>query len=453
MPTVNKCTQSKCKALISYSGPKTPKTCESCRDFSRRRHAAKRKRYQEAKEAEATQKRALVDAPHAGRNLRVPEVVGTNGDSPNVFPPPTNNSAPEPEVNEDPKKAVLFTDQQSIFDESSAHVDVQPKETSTHPAPDASPTDLKRPRKRPRTSRALDPVQEERTRLPIAQARDEVVHNIAQHDVVVIIGETGSGKSTQVPQYLLEARFAKAGLIGVAEPCAATTAMLASRVTIEQGTLPSGLVGYVIPFEKSHGPETSNSQPLDPLLSRYAVLIIDDAHKRTLPTDLLLANVKRILRVRNNEERAQVKGKEREKERNPLKVVIMGATPDTEEFSRFFLSSNPQIIHIKERQHPVKIFHVAQDQPDHIGAAVRAFFQVHVGQPSGDVLIFLPGAQDIELVRNSIHLLARKLPPGHDGLLLVSICAALTGAQLRRTFDEAPRNTDTSQLFQLLSLF
>ncbi|KAJ7465260.1 P-loop containing nucleoside triphosphate hydrolase protein [Mycena latifolia] len=280
--------------------------------------------------------------------------------------------------------------------------------------------------------------------------RDALVEEIKANDVTVLLGETGSGKTTQVPQYLLEAGVAGAsGLIGITQPRKVAATSLAARVSAEQGTPLGGCVGYAVRFDERCGPETRIKYMTDgmlarellgdPLLSRYAVIVIDEAHERTLRTDLLLANLKRILRERNGggEGDAKGKGKGKARERNPLKVVVMSATLDAEKFSQFF--SNAKIVYVKGRQHPVKIFHAVHGQTDYVDAALRAFFQIHVDQPPGDVLIFLPGQEDIESLEKAVALFARQLPAGTPDVLVVPMFAALQGHQMQKIFAATPR--------------
>ncbi|KAJ6584640.1 P-loop containing nucleoside triphosphate hydrolase protein [Mycena capillaripes] len=309
------------------------------------------------------------------------------------------------------------------------------------------------PRKKARLSVPLNPIQEQRRQLPIAQGMDALVQEIRANDVTVLLGETGSGKTTQVPQYLLEAGMAESGIIGITQPRKVAATSLAARVSVEQGTPLGDRVGYAVRFDEKAGPETRIKYMTDgmltrellgdPLLSKYAVIVVDEAHERTLRTDVLLANLKRILRERNGngngDANGKGKGKGKEKEKNPLKVVIMSATLDAEKFSQFF--SNAKIIYVKGRQHPVKIYHCAQGQTDYVDAALRTFFQIHVDQPPGDVLIFLPGQEDIESLEKSIELFARQLPVGHTEVIVVPMFAALQGSQLARIFVATPRGS------------
>lgn len=182
--------------------------------------------------------------------------------------------------------------------------------------------------------------------------RDALLEVIRDNQVTILIGETGSGKTTrayinywlcrlfkkftkEVPQYIYEAGLAGTGLIAITQPRRVATTSLASRVASEQTVPLGGLVGYAVRFDERCGPDTKikyltdgmlmRELLSDPMLTRYSVIIIDEAHERTLRTDLLISSLKTILRKRNGV-----------KQKNPLKVVVMSATLDAEKFSKFY---------------------------------------------------------------------------------------------------------------------
>jgi HrpA-like RNA helicase len=236
-----------------------------------------------------------------------------------------------------------------------------------------------------RDSKAFLLLQEQRKQLPIARGgtitnlhnvdnpseflsfpllgRESLVRSIALNDVTIILGETGSGKTTRVspppipvrqsgscflllielPQYLIEGDSYH-GQIAVTQPRRVAATSLAARVSAEQGRPLGTLVGYSVRFDERVGPGTRikyltdgmlvREMMNDPLLTNYDVVIVDEAHERTLRTDIVLASLKRILALRNSTGvDSCAKGKAKA---NPLKVVIMSATLDAEKFSQFF---------------------------------------------------------------------------------------------------------------------
>jgi ATP-dependent RNA helicase DHX33 len=150
----------------------------------------------------------------------------------------------------------------------------------------------------------------------------------------------------EVPQYLLESGIAGSGMIAVTQPRKVAATSLAARVALERHSTVGGVVGYSVRFDERSGPDTRIKYMTDgmivrellsdPLLSKYSVVVVDEAHERTLRTDLLIANLKTILKERNGASEVNGKGKGRADTTNPLKVVIMSATLDAEKFSRFF---------------------------------------------------------------------------------------------------------------------
>lgn len=150
--------------------------------------------------------------------------------------------------------------------------------------------------------------------------------------------------NVEVPQYLLESGIAGKGMIAVTQPRRVAATSLATRVAAEQDVRVGSLVGYSVRFDELTSPATRIKYVTDgmlvrellsdPLLSRYSVVIVDEAHERTLRTDLLIANLKTIQNQRNSP--ADKKGKGLATSLNPLKIVVMSATLDADKFSRFF---------------------------------------------------------------------------------------------------------------------
>ncbi|KIY98452.1 hypothetical protein MNEG_9509, partial [Monoraphidium neglectum] len=166
--------------------------------------------------------------------------------------------------------------------------------------------------------------------LPIRLYAEDIRKAVAANDVVVVIGETGSGKTTQLSQILLEAGMAKDGLIGVTQPRRVAAVTVARRVAEERGVQVGGEVGYAVRFEDRSSGATRIKYLTDgtlmrecledPMLSRYEVIILDEAHERSLNTDILFGLLKKLVTVRER----------------PLKLVVTSATLDGDKFSAYF---------------------------------------------------------------------------------------------------------------------
>jgi len=226
---------------------------------------------------------------------------------------------------------------------------------------------------------------------------------------------------------VLESGIAGQGMVAVTQPRKVAATSLAARVAAEKNVPVGSLVGYSVRFDELSSEQTRIKYVTDgmlvrellgdPLLSRYSVIVVDEAHERTLRTDLLITNLKTIQKTRNAP--SDAKGKAPAAKLNPLKIIVMSATLDAEKFSKFYNTAN--IVYVKGRQHPVTIYHTATSQPDYVDAAMRTFFQIHTDQPPGDVLIFLPGQEDIESLDKSIRLYADRLPKESPGILVCPI--------------------------------
>ncbi|KAJ3729237.1 P-loop containing nucleoside triphosphate hydrolase protein [Lentinula raphanica] len=289
-------------------------------------------------------------------------------------------------------------------------------------------------------------LQEQRSELPIAKGKDALIHEFREHDVTVLLGETGSGKTTQVPQYLLESGLARNGMIAVTQPRKVAATSLAGRVAAEQNVALGSSVGYSVRFDERFSSQTRikymtdgmivRELMSDPLLSKYSIIIVDEAHERSLRTDILIANLKTIQQRRNKSQDTKGKGKDTS---NPLKIIIMSATLDAEKFGRFFTGS--KILYVQGRQHPVKIYHSSQGQVDYVDSAMRTFFQIHTDYPPGDVLIFLPGQEDIESLEKTIQIYANQLPHDRMSVLICPMYAAQAAGQNSKVFLATPPNT------------
>ncbi|KAJ2548299.1 ATP-dependent RNA helicase [Coemansia sp. RSA 1933] len=344
----------------------------------------------------------------------------------------------------------------------------------------------------------------QRQSLPIFTARDAIIQQVKAHNSLVIVGETGSGKTTQIPQYLLESGFSRYGqtAIAVTQPRRVAATSIAKRVAEEVGTPLGARVGYTIRFEDCSCEKTQlkfctdglllREILSDPLLRRYSVVILDEAHERTLRTDILLGMLKDIQRERarvakmnrdwkqesiNEQQPVETthrdhrsKGSRMVFEETPapaeqsvaessedpqvvdpvygdvtgvddLKVIVMSATLDAERFSAYF--DNAPILYVAGRQFPVTTYYTTTPQADYLDAAHLAALQIHTETPSnsGDILVFLSGQEDIENVERLLIESAESLPPGVPKLLPCPIFAALPQAQQSRVFDPAPEFT------------
>ncbi|KAK7156706.1 hypothetical protein R3I94_006673 [Phoxinus phoxinus] len=273
-------------------------------------------------------------------------------------------------------------------------------------------------------------IQEVRRSLPIFPYREDLLTAIKNHQMLVIEGETGSGKTTQIPQYLVEDGYTEGGMkIGCTQPRRVAAMSVAARVAQEMNVKLGNEVGYSIRFEDCTSERTILKYMTDGMLLRefltepdlasYSVIIIDEAHERTLHTDILFGLIKDIARFRPD-----------------LKVLVASATLDTERFSSFF--DDAPVFRIPGRRFPVDIYYTKAPEADYLEACVVSVLQIHVTQPTGDILVFLTGQEEIEACCELLQERCRRLGSKISELLVLPIYANLPSDMQAKIFNPTP---------------
>ncbi|KAJ2843429.1 Cyclin-dependent kinase catalytic subunit, partial [Coemansia brasiliensis] len=273
-------------------------------------------------------------------------------------------------------------------------------------------------------------IKEVRESLPVYKYRDELLSAIEQFQVLIIVGETGSGKTTQITQYLREAGYTKNGKrIGCTQPRRVAAMSVAARVAEEVGTKLGHDVGYAIRFEDCTSEKTEIVYMTDgllfrefmtePDLSSYSVIMIDESHERTLHTDILFALVKDIARFRPD-----------------LKLLISSATMDAQKFSQYF--DDAPIFRIPGRPYPVETYYTKAPEANYLQASIATVLQIHASQPKGDVLVFLTGQDEIEQAQDGLTQALKALGSRVPELIICPIYANLPSELQARIFEPTP---------------
>ncbi len=271
--------------------------------------------------------------------------------------------------------------------------------------------------------------------LPIAQKREEIIEALRRHPVILVAGDTGSGKSTQLPQYCLAAGAGIGGSIAHTQPRRLAARALAARIAEERGEVLGATVGFRVRFTDRVSAATRLTLMTDglllaelnsdPRLERYDTVIVDEAHERSLNVDLLLGVLKRLLPKRPD-----------------LKVIVTSATLDVERMARFF--DDAPVVAVGGRSYPVEVrYHEGEDQEDpDRPAAVREAYRGLCADPgaagagagrAGDVLVFLPGEREI---RDVGELLERELS---SEVAVLPLYSRLAWEQQSRIFERGTR--------------
>lgn len=271
---------------------------------------------------------------------------------------------------------------------------------------------------------------ETRKSLPVFSYREELLEAVENYQTIIVVGETGSGKTTQIPQYLVEAGYTKGSKkIGCTQPRRVAAMSVAARVSDEMNTKIGHEVGYSIRFEDCTSDKTIIKYMTDGMLLReflnepdlasYQVLIIDEAHERTLHTDILFGLVKDIAKYRKD-----------------LKILVSSATLDAEKFSAYF--DDAPIFRIPGRRYPVTTYYTKAPEADYLAAAVTTAMQIHLTQSDGDILIFLTGQEEIESLQERLNFIGKKLKGKMKELIVVPIYASLPPELQAEIFKPTP---------------
>ncbi|KAI5967139.1 PRP22 [Candida margitis] len=276
-------------------------------------------------------------------------------------------------------------------------------------------------------------IQEQKKSLPVYDMRTDLIKSIKDNQFIVIVGETGSGKTTQIVQYIYEEGLNVVNdedkIIGCTQPRRVAATSVAKRVSEEVGCDLGDEVGYNVRFDDKTTPKTKikymtdgmleREALTDPEMSKYAVIMLDEAHERTISTDVLFALLKKAASSNPN-----------------LKIIVTSATLDSDKFSKFF--NNCPILNIPGRTYPVEVLYTKEPEMDYLSAALDTVMQIHIAEPSGDILVFLTGQEEID---TSCEVLAERVKVLGDSapeLIVLPVYAALPAEMQTKIFEPTP---------------
>ncbi|CAF3656713.1 unnamed protein product [Rotaria socialis] len=278
-----------------------------------------------------------------------------------------------------------------------------------------------------------------RRQLPVWEYKDAFMATLEKNQVTVLVGETGSGKTTQIPQWCVDFALAlpvqsgqKRRGVACTQPRRVAAMSVAQRVANEMDVVLGQAVGYSIRFEDCSSPKTIlkymtdgmllREAMSDPLLESYACVLLDEAHERTLATDILMGLLKEVA-----------------KQRPDLKIIVMSATLDAGKFQDYF--DKAPLLTIPGRTFPVEIFYTPEPERDYLEAAIRTTIQIHMSEEQeGDILLFLTGQEEIEDACKRLQRDVENLGPHAGELKCIPLYSTLPPNLQQRIFEPAPPN-------------
>lgn len=275
-------------------------------------------------------------------------------------------------------------------------------------------------------------IKEQREALPMFKLRSALLDAVDRNQILVVVGETGSGKTTQLTQYMIESGYGKRGKVGCTQPRRVAATSVAKRVAEEFGCRLGEEVGYSIRFEDLTSERTLIKYMtdgmllreclVDPDLKQYSVIILDEAHERNVHTDVLMGLMKQTTLRRPD-----------------LKLIVTSATLDADKFCKYFRDC--PIFTIPGRMYPVDVLYTKDPEADYLDAALITVMQIHLSEPPGDILVFLTGQEEIDTACQILFDRMKALGSNVPELIILPIYSALPSEMQSRIFEPAPKGS------------
>ncbi|EAU37071.1 pre-mRNA splicing factor ATP-dependent RNA helicase PRP43 [Aspergillus terreus NIH2624] len=341
----------------------------------------------------------------------------------------------ETDPRDNPYLAHMYADESrsdGTLDKDSPFAKVKRHQTTAAQAKKIEDGDLNPFNNQPFSSKYFSILQTRRD-LPVHAQRDEFLELYQKSQILVFVGETGSGKTTQIPQFVLfdDLPQTQRKMVACTQPRRVAAMSVAQRVAAEMDVKLGEEVGYSIRFEDMTSPKTVLKYMTDGMLlreamndhnlNRYSTIILDEAHERTMATDVLMGLLKEVVLRRPD-----------------LKIIIMSATLDAQKFQRYF--NDAPLLAVPGRTHPVEIFYTPEPEQDYVEAAIRTVLQIHATEADGDILLFLTGEEEIEDASRKISLEADEMVREVDAgpLKVYPLYGSLPPHMQQRIFEPAP---------------